>query len=240
MTAPDLHVLTGAYALDAVTGLERAAFDRHLGECPVCAHEVQEFRETAGILGAAAAEGPPGGFRDRVLATITTTRQLPPDVDPVPSPEPRAHRTWRSRTGIAVAAVAAAAAVLFGGISIGLHETDPGPAQVAAPADPRGAPDATTVHGDGTSGAAANATLSRQLGLVTVQTRHLPALGSGQAYQFWLMGPRGPQSAGLLRTGDGTITAALPPDTDRIGVTVEPATGSPQPTTAPILLVGLA
>ena len=40
MTRPDIHALCGAYAVDAVDDLERAAFDRHLADCEACAAEV--------------------------------------------------------------------------------------------------------------------------------------------------------------------------------------------------------
>ncbi|WP_370937550.1 anti-sigma factor domain-containing protein [Amycolatopsis sp. cg13] len=237
MSAADLHTLTGAYALDAVTGLERAEFDRHLRECPVCADEVREFRETAGLLAVAAADSASSGFRERILAAVAVTRQLPPQVDFAPAT--RTRPVWHKRAGIAVAAVAAAVGLLVGGISIGTSATGPVPAQVAVPIDVSNAPDATTVHADGASGAAASATLSRRSGLVTVDIRRLPALTAGQAYQFWLMGPRGARSAGLLHASDGSLTTALARDADRIGVTVEPSGGSPQPTAAPILLIGL-
>ena len=50
MTASDIHSLSGAYALDAVDDLERAAFERHLRECEACALEVGELRETVSRL----------------------------------------------------------------------------------------------------------------------------------------------------------------------------------------------
>ncbi|MBB4689075.1 anti-sigma factor [Amycolatopsis jiangsuensis] len=238
MSTADLHTLAGAYVLDAVTDRERAAFARHLDECLTCAHEVAEFRETAAVLGAAATDPVPDGLRARVVSAVTATRQLPPEVDAAPAFAERGPRSWRKRAGGGIAAVAAATALLAGGISIGMQENDSGTTQVAAPADVRSAPDATTVHADG-AGGAAGATLSRRMGLVTVEVQRLPELAGGQAYQLWLIGPRGSQSAGLVHASEGTVSAALPPDTDRIAVTAEPATGSPQPTTAPILLLGL-
>ena len=43
----DLHVLTGSYALDAVSYAEREEFERHLQHCPTCEAEVRGLRETA-------------------------------------------------------------------------------------------------------------------------------------------------------------------------------------------------
>lgn len=50
MTGPiraDVHALTGAYVLDAVSDVEHAEFERHLTRCETCAQEVAELRETA-------------------------------------------------------------------------------------------------------------------------------------------------------------------------------------------------
>ena len=32
----DIHALVGAYAVDALDDVERAAFERHLAECAAC------------------------------------------------------------------------------------------------------------------------------------------------------------------------------------------------------------
>ena len=231
MTTAEAHTLTGAYALDAVTDLERAAFTRHLAECPTCVREVAEFRETAAKLGMAMATNPTGRLRSRVLAEIAQTRQIPPSVEV----ESHKRRQWRKRTVIAAAAVAAA---VVGGISISALPSNPAPtAQVAEPA---GAPDASTVRASGTDGGSAVVNFSRQRGEAVVAAQALPALTGGHAYQVWFIGPRGAQSAGLLHAGSGTVTAPLPADVDRIGITVEPAAGSPQPTTPAVVRVPLA
>ena len=47
----DVHALSGAYAVDALDDLERAAFERHLAECPECRAEVDSLREAASLLG---------------------------------------------------------------------------------------------------------------------------------------------------------------------------------------------
>jgi len=77
MTA-ELHMLTGAYALDAVSDVDRAEFERHLGECDACRQEVAELRATGARLGVAAAVDPPPSLKPAVLADVARTRQLPP------------------------------------------------------------------------------------------------------------------------------------------------------------------
>ena len=66
----DIHKLTGAYALDAVDDLERAAFERHLAECADCRTEVASLRETAALLAESTAVTPPSSLRDSVLSGI--------------------------------------------------------------------------------------------------------------------------------------------------------------------------
>jgi RNA polymerase sigma factor (sigma-70 family) len=58
---PEPHTLSGAYALDALTGTDRTRFERHLARCPACEQEIRGLREaTARLAAAAAADSPPG------------------------------------------------------------------------------------------------------------------------------------------------------------------------------------
>ncbi|MGW4529280.1 anti-sigma factor [Amycolatopsis sp. NPDC004378] len=239
MTTADAHILAGAYALDAVDDLERAAFTRHLSECPLCAEEVAGFRETAALLGTAAAAGPDESFRRRVLTEISQTRQQPPQVPTAPV-APARHSRWRKRALIGVASVAAAAALLVGGISIGLGQSVSGrPVPVADGGAVTSAPDAATVRATVAGGGSVSATTSRQLGKVLVAANALPQLDSGHAYEVWLTSPGAPRSAGLV-AAEGTLEAALATGIDGVAVTVEPATGSLQPTAPSIANLALS
>ncbi|WP_410652641.1 anti-sigma factor domain-containing protein [Amycolatopsis sp. cmx-4-54] len=228
MTTAEAHTLTGAYALDAVTDIERAMFTRHLAECPTCAQEVRELRETAARLGAAESAVPGSGLRARVLAEVSATRQIPPAIK-ASSGAPRRRGT---RLAIVIASVAAAAAVLAGGISIG---SGPAAAPVAASAPA----DLITVRAGGTGGGAVDVGYSRQRGEATIRTQGLPPLDGTHAYQAWLTGPRGAQSAGLVRADAGTLAVPLAADIDHVAITVEPAAGSPQPTTPTVFVLPL-
>ncbi|MDX3540587.1 anti-sigma factor, partial [Streptomyces sp. MB09-01] len=77
-----LHTLTGAYALDALTGKELHAFTAHLGHCTACAQEAGEFEATAARLAAAACLPAPAPMRQAVLHRIETVPQLPPHALP--------------------------------------------------------------------------------------------------------------------------------------------------------------
>jgi len=104
----DVHTLAGAYALDAVTDIERAQFRRHLDQCETCALEVAELSETAARLTDATWTEPPPQMRTAVLAQVARTPQARPG---------RAGRSraaaspgWRRWTVTAVAASVLAAA----------------------------------------------------------------------------------------------------------------------------------
>ena len=78
---PDLHALTGAYALDALErGSDLTRFSRHLSRCQSCASEVRGFHEVATAMAYAAAAEPPPEMRERVMAAAARTRQLPPEI----------------------------------------------------------------------------------------------------------------------------------------------------------------
>ncbi|NEC38751.1 zf-HC2 domain-containing protein, partial [Streptomyces rubrogriseus] len=78
MRTEDLHSLTGAYALHALSDDERAAFERHLAGCVTCEQEAREFAAATARLGLAATVAPAPALRDRVLHRVTTVRQVPP------------------------------------------------------------------------------------------------------------------------------------------------------------------
>ena len=67
----------------------------------------------------------------------------------------------------------------------------------------------------------------------------LPSLDAGKTYQMWQISGQRPVSLGLIRPdGAGHSTAIVPYDPDRpstLAITIEPAGGSAEPTTAPIL-----
>ncbi|MGW4065859.1 anti-sigma factor [Amycolatopsis sp. NPDC004747] len=227
MTA-ELHMLTGAYALDAVSDVERAGFERHLGECAACRQEVAELRATGARLGVAAAVEPPPSLKLLVLADVARTRQLPPKL-PVVRKLSRA-KTWQVRFALFGAAAAALVAVLFG------------VTRTPSPVDPvLSAPDASAIQGTGQG--SATLVVSRSRHQAVLLASGLPALDAAHVYQVWLIGKDGAHSAGLMQPESPDrmrpMLAALPPGVDRIGITVEPAGGSPGPTTPAVARIDL-
>lgn len=227
----DIHALVGAYAVDALDDLERASFERHLAGCADCRAEVASLREAAGLIAETTTETPPAGLRDSVLAGIDSIRPLPPEV---PAPAPRRRRTARWLVA------AAAAVVLVGGGVVVAEQPWSDTSQSQNVADRvLGAADAKSTSMDFPGGAKAVVTHSDSLDKAVIVTTDMPAPPPGRVYQLWLDQPgQGMVSAGLMPVAadqtvvlDGDAASAL-----GAGITVEPAGGSPSPTTKPIAL----
>ena len=78
----DIHGLSGAYAVDAVEGEERVAFEQHLAVCSQCRDEVATLRAAAGELAGLTEVTPPPSLRAALLRDISAVRPLPPVVEP--------------------------------------------------------------------------------------------------------------------------------------------------------------
>jgi anti-sigma-K factor RskA len=93
------------------------------------------------------------------------------------------------------------------------------------------------------SGGTAIVVLAAERHELAVVTTGLPALPPGKVYQLWLIGKEKTVSAGLLPPATaGQTPAVLATGVvkgDTLGLTVEPAGGSAQPTTTPILALPL-
>ncbi|MGY6651334.1 anti-sigma factor [Amycolatopsis sp. TRM77291] len=236
MTA-ELHTLTGAYAVDAVPEEEAAAFEQHLRGCPACGQEVRELREAATRLGAALATPPPPRLREATLKEVARTRQWPPLVAVARQGGP-----VKTRIALWGAAAAAVGALVFSLVTTTTEPgADPAQQQLASVNAVLTAPDASTVKG--AESKTTTVVTSRSQGKVVVLAGDLPPLAPGKTYQVWLLGASGVHSAGLLAP-DGPhrtrpLLADLPGAIDRVGITAEPAGGSPAPTVPAVVMVDL-
>jgi anti-sigma-K factor RskA len=244
----DLHSLSGAYALDALEpGAERDRFTRHLSRCQSCASEVRGFREVATALAFATAAEPPAGLRDRVLAAAARTRQQPPEVAGGSHARPRRTRAgvpWVPWLSGVVATASIVVAVLFGFAQAHTQdELNQVRAENQAISLLLSAPRAKLLTYPVTNGGEATVVLAADRHELAVVTTGLPALPAGKVYQLWLIGKPTITSAGLLPPAkDGQTPAVLATGVvkgDALGLTVEPAGGSAQPTTKPILALPL-
>ncbi|MFE5091177.1 anti-sigma factor domain-containing protein [Streptomyces sp. NPDC056638] len=260
MSNAELHTLTGAYALHALSDTERVDFERHLGDCAACAVEVRELSETATRLGLAVAETPPRGLRDRVLREITTVRQESPS------------GAGRARSGGAAArgdsttgrgagsagpggrwpgyalAACLAAAVGFGGIAVWQYRAAQDARQEARAsqqwnermAQVLAAPDAKASSGTMKGGAKGTVVVSQSENRAVFMTSGMRQPPSGKVYQLWFDDHGTMRSAGLMNTRAASDAVLLDGPVDGasgIGITMEPAGGSAQPTSAPLTLM---
>jgi anti-sigma factor RsiW len=263
-----LHTLVGAYVMDAVPEPDRAAFERHLGGCPACREEVRGLREATARLGSASAIEPRPELRAQTLQAASRLRQMPPLIGGQP-PEtalagrlarllpsqlrrlPSGGRPFRSGWLNVLTAAAVALAVVFAGAAIGLglhsssmqHRLSASEQRDHAIAAVLTAKDAVMRTAAVTTGGTATVVMShRERSLVFIASK-LSALPSSRGYELWLMGPSGDRSAGMLPAPRGGMFGPMVVSGlragDQVGLTIEPAAGSPRPTAPPIVLVGL-
>ncbi|MFG3555727.1 anti-sigma factor domain-containing protein [Micromonospora sp. NPDC047557] len=230
----DIHTLAGAYALNAVDDLERAAFERHLADCESCRLEVTELRETvARLADDTVVEATPPGLRERTLTQAARTPQLRSGA--AGDSARRQASRWRRFT------VAAAAAVLVAGgasavtwtvsndrISDEQASSDQA-RQIAAVLD---APDARVFERSLPPGGSATVVVSRDRDRGVVLLRDLPEPGPGRIYELWLIRGSEPRKVGRLAEGVRASTTVIGPvaEAGTFGVSNEPAGGSVAPT----------
>jgi anti-sigma-K factor RskA len=259
-TQPDaMHILTGSYALDALTGPELEEFERHLRDCAICADEVRGLRETAARLAMAKTTRPPARMQERVLAATYLTRQLPPVPGEMPgreqwraaiarvlsrrSPAGRRHRLARTAwIPAAVVGAAAAGVIVFTLTQAGTQpQQDAVQASRATITQVVQAPDARIENTRTSTGGKVTVIFSGQQQLALVTATGMTSPTAGHVYQLWVLSGTGARSAGLLTPADqGTpvLTSGIKPG-DQIGITVEPAGGTASPTTAPVAVIPL-
>jgi len=238
--AVDVHTLAGAYALDALTEIERASFARHLAVCDSCAVEVAGLTEAASRLAALEAQAPPPRLKSAVMEEIFRTRQ---GAVARPAPTTARRAVTRPRWLAAVAAAVVGLAGIAGVWAVQESRLSDAKQEAAALLEEQARINTVLTAGDATVHAASAdgggdvaIVVSPSLRDGVVVVSGLPTPSPDRAYQLWLIDDSGPTSAGLLPAGAGSGTALLENmrTADTLGVTLEPAGGSPRPTT-PVL-----
>lgn len=260
---PDIHTLTAVYALNALPEDERAAFEEHLDHCHPCALETAEFLATAANLGGLLREPAPADLQASILDEIGQTRQDRPafggDTELAPPADrraaPPAWVTWVAAAAASFAAIAAVAmGVQLGSVNDRLQQAeaiasqateqlDEGASRSARLEQLLAAPDVQTIsqQQDGVQG---RLLLSGERGEALFVASGLEPAPHQHAYELWVIGDDGAVPAGLFDVDDGaTVTQIVEGDfasAGALGVTVEPAGGSPQPTTDPVMVMDLS
>ncbi|MEE1820102.1 anti-sigma factor [Streptomyces sp. SP18ES09] len=244
-SAENPHDAVGAYVLHALPPEEEAAFENHLAACEACRREVDELRGATARLGGVMSATAPAELRRRTLDQVRATRQE--QTRPLP-------RQGRRLARMALAA-SLASAVAFGGVAVWQHR-EAGDARaravqaeerardsVAAVGDVLTATDATLYSERLSGGASAAVVVSRSQDRAVFTARHLPDLGGARVYELWYAAGSGAlRPAGLLPgTGvrDTRLMEGPLDDAVAVGITVEPAGGSSQPTSEPLGIIPL-
>ncbi|MGB3486345.1 MAG: anti-sigma factor [Mycobacterium sp.] len=233
MTSPEDNVLDLAvpYALHAVSTDERDEIDARLlrsGDADAFYDEVRAIREAMAVLSAATAVEPPAALRDRVLAVTA-------DAAVVALPQ---RRNWRQ---LAVAA-AAAVVVGLGALGVGISMRPEG--QPSTAEQVFAAPDVRTVSGELPAGGQATLVFSRDRDAAVLVMNNVPPPSEGTVYQMWLLHDGQATSAGTMDAASvSPSTTAVVPDigaSTELAFTVEPGTGSEQPTSEPFASLPLS
>ncbi len=235
----DPHTLAGAYALDALEDEERSSYEAHLAECGDCAAEVSGFVATAARLGAAQETSPPPHLRRAVLEAVSRTPQERPVVTDISSA-----RSWRRGWPARIILAAAALALVVGAVGFGLSQRDQADqleAQQATMTEVLSAPDAQLVAAPVDGGGTVRVVQSAELGKAVMVVADLPRLADDQDYQMWTESGGTMHSAGVLpREEQGARGAHVMEDVTgvtAVAISVEPAGGSTEPTSPPIVTV---
>ncbi|MGW0147350.1 anti-sigma factor [Streptomyces sp. NPDC003333] len=247
MTTADPHTLTGAYAVHALHDEERAAFESHLDGCDACRQEVAEFTATTGRLARTTRVRTRPAMREQVLQRITGVRQVSPETAP-PEPAGGGVRRGRGPAWWALAASVAAAAT-FGGAAVWQHERAEEAQHQAAQAERRAddlagvlaAPDATS-RSARVGGGAGTLVVSVRRDRAVFVSSDMPAPPRGKVYQLWFSDGGKMRSAGLMdpdRSSQTVLMQGAVHGASEVGITVEPAGGSKQPTSVPVALLAL-
>jgi anti-sigma-K factor RskA len=238
----DPRDLIAAYALDAVDDLDRRAVERLLAADPQARRELDEHR--AVVAAFTVDTVPPVGLRDRVLGQIATVPQVSPAPGDPGQGAPRggddagSARRPRRWAVVAVAAAAVVAVAVPTTLAIQARQEQ---ARLRAQADTVASmladPTAEIVRGEMLGGGEASALVAGDQVLFSVAD--LPSAGSGEDYQLWLVEGEEMVSAGVFDARDDGSAALLVDAAGSAGVAVtrEPAGGSPQPTSDPLVVL---
>jgi anti-sigma-K factor RskA len=264
MTRPDdQRDATGAYALSALDENERREFEAYLASADEETRaEVTDLHETAALLGLAPDPVvPSAALRASVLAQIATAPQLPPVEQTTDAARPasaltpdeekrllapidRARARWFQRPVALLGAAAAAVVLVVSGGLVGSALSRDDSADLASDrlAELYAAPDTQRVTADVAGGGSATLVFSHDLDRSAVVFEDLAELPADEVYELWYIDSEGePRAAGLVElTGAGDGWYVLDGDLaegDTIGVTVEPAGGSEQPTSDPVVAI---
>lgn len=247
-----LEEIYPAYALDAVTNNDRAQIEQHIAVCQACANIVAGYRAVADDLAfAAPSVEPPADLKYRVLAAA-----LPPSA-PAPSILTRVSdlvaQFFRAPAFSAVALVLVVALGVWNlALQNQLAEQAAFDRKLVSEINQQRSLVTTIAYADTqpkrllateiAPQAVGRVYVAPELNTLALIVYDMPALEASRAYQLWLIDPAGGRTSGGTFTVDehgyGWMYIHSPKplkEFQGIGITIEPAGGSPQPTTPRVM-----
>jgi len=231
----ELHVtdLLPAFALDILTEEETAQVGEHLATCRVCQAELRAYQKVADELPLALTPtAPPPKLKDQLMRDIHS-RQQPVKASSRPAP-------WQPLLGLLKRSAPAWGLALIVLLALGnwllwnrlnqVNSRNPTPLRVVALLNTKDAPLAR-----------GTLIISQDGGYGTLVVDNLLVLGEDHQYQLWLIHDGKRDSGGVFSVNSDGY-ASLQIDAPQpliqyqaIGITVEPAGGSPGPTGVKVL-----
>ena len=224
MNCEDAAPLLGAYSLSALSSEEMAAVREHLALCRLHDETLAGLQVVVDRLPLAAEERQPRPeLRARLLEAF--------DAEVAPAAGRGAARTWRwlpslrpARAYLAAAALLLLAAVALSAWNVALQVGDGGEGTLVAE------------FGDG---AGDSQLVYLKDDAIAVLRLDLPDPPAGRVYQAWGIFGADAVSLGVVRNRGLTAVSADLSGASAVAVTVEPAGGSPSPTTDPLAVARL-
>lgn len=236
----DTHVLDllPAYAIGSLEIDELKRVEEHLLSCWVCRNEASTFQATAEELSFAAPVAVPSlDLRDRLMQRVHSVNTVRPEEQERVSTQVPARPFWERilpAWGLAslflIVGLAASTLILWQKVSQLEFATAPGGMRAVPLSATGSVPSATgfvLISADGDDGA--------------LVVDGLPPLGESQEYQLWLIHDGQRTSGAVFSTDEKSYggTRIRAPrsllDYSAVGITIEPAGGSSQPTGVQVL-----
>jgi len=225
--------LVAAAALGELTVEEAAELEAAAAADPRLRAELDADAEVVAALQRPAAVEPPPRLREAVLSAVAATPQEQADDDVVAAPTPLRRR---SRWVAPLLAAAAVVAIAVGAVVV-VTAMEGGDDPVEAVVD---ASDVVVTPLEGSLGGTVTSYASPTADAVVLLGTGVPKPGPTETYQAWAIRGDEATSLGLFRPDDdGVVEVRFDDvaDVPTIGITLEPAGGSPQPT-PPVLASG--
>lgn len=236
----ELRELVSIYALGATDAEESIMVESHLEGCAECREDLSEAMDATALLALSVPPvEPPDHLRAAIVRAAGVDRELRGMPGPARTATPASTTTPESigariarllTPARALAGAALACAIVATGVAVSERGSGTSSELQAA----LQAPNAQVLQLSAANGSAARVVTAPGRKPVFIGT--MAAVPGGRTYQLWAIPAGGkPVSLGLLGSGKVTRAVTNVPGAPIFAVTIEPAGGSAQPTSSPIM-----